>query len=68
MDIEDIEDHINDLDWKINNRLDEIKGLKKEKLIYQRLLKAEKELKKYNMPSLSARMRTTLTSNSFVQD
>ncbi len=44
MDIEDIEDHINDLDWKINNRLDEIKGLKKEKLIYQRLLKAEKEL------------------------
>ena len=46
MDIEDIEDHINDLDWKINNRLDEIKGLKKEKLIYQRLLKAEKELKK----------------------
>ncbi len=46
MDIEDIEDHINDLDWKINNRYDEIKGLKKEKLIYQRLLKAEKELKK----------------------
>ena len=45
MDIEDIEDHINDLDWKINNRFDEIKGLKKEKLIYQRLLKAEKELK-----------------------
>ncbi len=45
MDIEDIEDHINDLDWKINTRLDEIKGLKKEKLIYQRLLKAEKELK-----------------------
>ena len=45
MDIQDIEDHINDLDWKINNRLDEIKGLKKEKLIYQRLLKAEKELK-----------------------
>ena len=45
MDIQDIEDHINDLDWKINNRFDEIKGLKKEKLIYQRLLKAEKELK-----------------------
>ena len=45
MDIYDIEDHINDLDWKINNRLDEIKGLKKEKIIYQRLLKAEKELK-----------------------
>ena len=45
MDIEDIENHINDLDWKIDNRFDEIKGLKKEKLIYQRLLKVEKELK-----------------------
>jgi hypothetical protein len=46
MDIEDIEDYINDLDWKINNRLVQIKMLKKEKLIYQRLLKTEKELKK----------------------
>jgi hypothetical protein len=45
MDIEDIEDYINDLDWKINNRLVQIKMLKKEKLIYQRRLKAEKELK-----------------------
>ena len=45
MHIEDIENHISDLDWKINNRLDEMKRLKKEKLVYQRLLKAEKELK-----------------------
>tara|TARA_R100000406_G_scaffold95968_1_gene91986 strand:+ start:333 stop:494 length:162 start_codon:yes stop_codon:yes gene_type:complete len=48
MDIEDIENHIDDLDWKINDRLDELKGLKKEKLIYQRLLKAEKELKQFH--------------------
>jgi len=46
MNIEDIEDYLNDLDWKINNRLVQIKMLKKERLIYQRLLRAEKELKK----------------------